>query len=145
MLAKWINERKGAALLMARVALGLVFIAYGWNHVVGMGGFIDAFSQRFHIPFPELLAPLTAWAEFLGGIAVLLGAFTRYAGLALAIVMVVSTFTVKLPAGLERGGSFLGLAGAWDLDLALFALGIALLLLGPGRLSLEMALFKREL
>ena len=36
------------------------------------------------------------WLEFFGGIAVLLGIFTRYAALGFAIAMTVSTLTAKL-------------------------------------------------
>jgi hypothetical protein len=49
--------------------------------------------------------------------------------------MIVSTLTVKLPAGLEKGFDVLGLTNFWDIDLSLFTMGVVLLLMGPGRYS----------
>lgn len=145
MLARLIQDKQDLALLLLRLALGLIFIIYGWRHVVGLEGYTNAFANNFGIPLPEIMAPLAAYAELIGGIAVLLGVLTRYAGAVLAIVMVVSTLTVKLPGGLANGNDFLGLTGFWDLDLSLFVMGLALLLVGPGAYSLERGLFGREL
>lgn len=145
MLARLVRDKQDWALLLMRVALGLIFIVYGWRHVVGLEGFTNAFANQFNIPWPAITAPLAAYVELLGGVAVLLGVLTRYAGAALAIVMVVSTLTVKLPTGLENGNDILGLSGFWDLDLALFTMGIALSLAGPGAYALERGLFGREL
>ena len=145
MLARLIQDKQDLALLIVRVALGMIFIIYGWRHVAGLEGYTNAFANNFGIPLPEIMAPLAAYTELLGGAAVLLGVLTRYAGAALAIVMVVSTLTVKLPQGLANGNDFLGLTGVWDIDLSLFAMGVALLLVGPGAYSLERKLFGREL
>jgi len=133
------------ALLLLRVSFGLIFAIYGWLHVVDVAGFTDAFANRFNIPFASISAPFVAWVEFLGGIAAMLGIFTRYSGLLLAITMVVSTLVVRMPAGLQEGRDFLGLIGHWDFDLILFSVGIALMILGPGKYSVEKFVLKREL
>lgn len=145
MLARLIQDKHDWALLLLRLAMGLIFIIYGWRHVSGLEGYTNAFANQFNIPLPEIMAPLAAYAELLGGVAVLLGILTRYAGAVLAVVMVVSTLTAKLPAGLANGNDFLGLTGFWDLDLTLFVMGVVLLLAGPGSLALERGLFGREL
>ncbi|MBI3659675.1 DoxX family protein [Candidatus Acetothermia bacterium] len=145
MLAKIFQDQRDIALLLIRIAFGLIFCLYGWRHVTGLEGYTATFANRFHIPFPNVLAPLVAWVELLGGAAALFGFFVRYAGILLAVVMVVSTFAVKLPAGLAKGGDILGLTGFWDVDLSLFTMGITLLLMGPGRYALEQFIFKREL
>jgi putative oxidoreductase len=141
--ASFIN--RDVALLVLRLTLGLVFLDYGWHHLLGVSAFTDAFANRFHIPLAELSAPLVAGVELFGGLAAVLGIFTRHAGFLLAITMIVSTLQVKLPAGLAQGRDPLGLIGFWDLDLSLFAIGIALLLMGSGRLSLAWLLFRREI
>lgn len=154
MLANLFKENRDLALLVIRAAFGLIFTMYGWNHVQGLNGYTN-FFKSINIPAAEVVAPLVAWVEFLGGLAALLGIFTRYAGLALAIVMVVSSATVKIPnvfatdpvTGASRAQDILGLTngGGWNLDFCLFAMGVALLFLGPGKIALEMALFKKEL
>jgi putative oxidoreductase len=80
MLAKLIQDRRDLALLLVRIAFGLVFFVFGWRHVSGLEGYTNAFVARFHIPLAGITAPLVAWLELLGGAAALLGVFTRYAG-----------------------------------------------------------------
>ncbi|MBI3460420.1 DoxX family protein [Candidatus Acetothermia bacterium] len=145
MLAKIVQDRRDLALLLIRIAFGVIFFFYGWRHITGLEGYTDAYANRFHIPFPSFFAPLVASLEIVGGAAALLGIFTRYVGLLLAIVMVVSTLTGKLPAGLAQGRDLLGITGFWDIDFSLFTMGVALLLMGPGKFAVEQLIFKREL
>lgn len=138
MLAKIFNESWGWALFIARIVLGVIFIAQGYTKLFGMGidGFAGFLEGKAQIPFPYLFAWVVSLTEFLGGIAVLLGIFTRWAALGLAVVMVVAVFTVTLSNGL---------LGGYDINLALLALALSLLLAGPGVLSLEKALLNREI
>lgn len=154
MLANLFKENRDLALLVIRIAFGLIFTMYGWRHVQGLQAYAGMFTN-LGFPAPDLLAPFVAWIEFLGGLAALVGIFTRYAGLLLAIVMVVSSVTVKIPGVFQvdpttsasRAQDLLGLTngGGWNLDFCLFAMGVALLFLGPGKIALETALFKKEL
>lgn len=154
MLANLLKDNRDLALLVIRIAFGLIFMMFGWRHVQGLQGYIGMYTS-IGIPAPDFMAPFVAWVEFLGGLAALVGIFTRYAGLLLAIVMVVSGATVKIPGtfqvdpvtGASQAQDLLGLtnSGGWNIDLSLFAMGVALLFLGPGKIALEMALFKKEL
>lgn len=144
MLARAIRTRQDAALLLLRVVIGLIFIVYGWRHMADLSGYIAAYDDAFNIPLPGLFAPLVAAIHLFGGFAVVLGVLTRYVGALLAITMVVSTLTVRLPQGLAEGRDVLGLTGFWDLDLALAGIGMALTLVGPGAYALETKLLGRE-
>jgi len=152
MLAKWIQERRDLALFLVRLAFGLIFLLFGGRHVTNLEGYTSTFTNA-GIPAPQVLAPIVAYLEILGGAAAILGIFTRYAGGLLAIVMIVSSTTVKMPAAFSinpqtntvRARDFLGLTNFWDIDLSLFTMGVVLLLMGPGRWALEYALFKREI
>lgn len=144
MFDKKIGTRTDSALLVLRIALGFIFLVYGWLHVTGLEQFISAFDGKFGFPAPVFLATITAWGELLGGIAVLVGVFTRYAGALLAFIMAVAAVFVKLPNGLQEGRDIFGLTGFWDLDLTLFAVGIALLLAGAGKYSVDAWLAKRS-
>jgi len=139
-LAKLFGSSWEWALLVGRVVLGAIFIAQGYNKLFVMGiggeGGLAAMFNMWGIPAPVFFAWLVALVEFFGGIAVLLGLLTRYAALALAVVMVVAIFTVTL----EKG--FLG---GYDINLALIALSLSVLFAGPGKLSLEKVLMQREL
>ena len=141
MLARIFGESFGWALLIARLVLGVIFIAHGGQKLFEMGvGQVAGFFEGVGIPLPAFFAWVVSLTELFGGIAVLIGLFTRYAAVGIAIVMVVAIFTVKLKVGL------IGARGpGYELDLALLALALALVLAGPGKLSLEKILLKREI
>jgi len=119
-----------------RLILGIAFIAHGWSKWQNIDGVIGFFGS---LGIPASFAYIVAFVELVGGIAILLGIFTRYAAALIAIVMAVATILVKSKAGfIAKSG-----CGA-ELDLAFLAIAIVLVILGPGKMSLEKALFKRE-
>lgn len=141
MLERWFGGFSSWAALPLRVVVGIIFAAHGWQK---FGGGLDRFAgflSNLGIPLPEVFAFLVAFFELIGGIGLIVGLFTRYWTIPLAVIMIVAIFTVKLQAGLLGGGGRPG----YELDLALLAGCIALLLTGPGPLSLERALFHKEL
>lgn len=129
------------ATIPLRLGVGIIFAAHGWQKFSnGLEG-VAQFFGGVGIPLPEVSAFIVAFVELVGGIGLVVGFFTRYWALLLSIVMIVATFTVKLPNGL------LGMQGrpGYELDLALLVGCLALLLTGPGPLSLERAILNREL
>lgn len=124
-------------LLILRIALGAVFIAYGLKHVIGVEGFATAFDQKFGFVMPTFLAYLSAWTELLGGIFVLFGLFTRIGAFFISFNMLVAALFVRLPQAFAEGSAYLGLAGTWDKDFVYFTVGIALILANAGAYSLK--------
>lgn len=116
------------ALLVLRLALGLILVLHGYNKLFGDIG-MTAFSGMvgsMGLPAPTFLAWCAALTEFFGGIALILGLATPVFGVLSAVVMLVAFIGVKnsvLPAG--------------DVDLALFAMAIALVMTGAGKYSLD--------
>ena len=143
MLARIFNESWEWALLIARIVLGVIFITQGYTKlfVMGIDGFAGFLENQAQIPLPYFFAWVVSLTEFLGGIAVLLGIFTRWAALGLAVVMVVAVFTVTSKMGLLGPD---GVSG-YQLNLAYLALSLSLLFAGPGRLALEKSLLNREI
>jgi putative oxidoreductase len=109
-----------SALLLIRIGLAAVFIAHGWDKISNMEGTIAFFAS---INLPAFLAYFVAYVEFLGGISMLLGIFTGFTGIILAINMLVAIGLVKVSKG------FLG---GYEFDLMLFLAAIAISLTGPG-------------
>lgn len=113
------------ALLILRIAVGVIFILHGYGKLFGNDPGMTAFTgmvAHMGFPVPSLFAYAAAFAEFFGGIAVLLGIYTDVAAILIAIVMLVALVGVKkfsLPMA--------------DPDLALFAITLALYLMGPGK------------
>ncbi len=126
-------------LLLLRLALAAVCIAQGYVKLFIMGPDMVAAKlfTPIGIPLPLLSAWVVALIEFIGGIALVLGLFTRIAALLIGIVMVVAIFTVTIHA------SFTAPTGA-QINVTILGGILALIFAGPGRLSLTRLLFHRE-
>jgi putative oxidoreductase len=101
-------------------------------------------NQRFFgslgLP-PELVIPI-ALLEVIGGIFLLVGVLTRITSTIFVIEMIGATLVVWLSQDFS-GGPLLKQAAILTSSL-LTAISITLLLTGPGRISIEWDLFKRE-
>ncbi|ANR66379.1 hypothetical protein C627_12235 [Corynebacterium glutamicum ZL-6] len=80
---------KSVALLVARLVLGVILIAHGWEkfNVTGIDN-VSAFFESLNVPAADLAAPVVALLEIIGGVLILLGAFTTVVGIVLALLMV---------------------------------------------------------
>ena len=118
-----------AALLVLRLAAGVIFVLHGYGKLFGAAPGMTAFTGMvagLGFPLPGLFAYAAALSEFVGGIALILGLYTKYATIFLSIVMIVAFAGVKrlkLPMG--------------DVDLALLSMVIALHFAGPGMHTLK--------
>jgi putative oxidoreductase len=114
------------ALLILRVVLGIIMIYHGWSKVTDLGGTIEGMTGM-GVPAPAVAAIFATVAEFVGGLLMLVGAFTDIAGLMFAIDMLGAITFVHAKNGFSvaKGGI------EWPLVLAAAALAIALA--GPGR------------
>ena len=125
-----------AALLLLRVIVGVAFVLHGWVKVQHATSWMPP-EASMHIP--AALQLLAAVAEFGGGLAWVLGFLTPVASVGIGITMGVAVHlhlvVLKDP--------FVNLTGGPSYELALVFLGIAVLFLalGPGRYSLDAALF----
>ena len=123
-------------LLVLRLGLGVVMVAHGSQKAFGAfgGRGMEAFTAGIEsMGIPALFAWLAMLSELAGGLAVILGAFTRIAALMIAVTMTVAIVRVGLPRGFFANSP--GGAGI-EFPLALLTLAVALVLLGPGRLCL---------
>ena len=81
---------------------------------------------------------LVTFVEIIGGVLLIVGLLSRVTALLLTIDLIVAILLVKVNIGLlsPTDGSGVG----YELDLALIAGLLAVLLAGPGRLSVDQAL-----
>ncbi|MFJ2367713.1 DoxX family protein [Microbacterium sp. NPDC087665] len=119
-------------LLVLRVVVGAIFVAHGAQKIFEytLAGTIGSFAGM-GVPLPEIAAPLVAFVELIGGAMLLVGLFTRLAGILLAVDMLVALVLVHLPAGLWVG------EGGYEFVAVLGAVALALAFTGAGRFSVD--------
>ncbi len=119
-------DNKDAAMLFVRIAVGVVFINAGWMKINNIDFVVQGFAS---IGFPAFLAYFVTYAEFIGGIAVLMGIFVRYFGIVLAIIMLVATFKAHWAQGFSLAN------GGYEYTFVLFFLALSLIATGAGKYS----------
>jgi putative oxidoreductase len=124
-------QRLGLGLTILRIVIGIVFIVHGAQKlfVFGIGGVTAGFAQM-HIPLPMVAAPVVAIVEFVGGIALVVGFFTRIAAVLLAIDMAGAILFVH-----GRNGFFMPMG--YEFALSLLGACVALAVAGPGDYSVD--------
>jgi putative oxidoreductase len=120
------------ALLLSRVALGVILLAHGWQKFNEWthGGTAAAFTEM-GIPAPTAAATFAAVVEMFGGAALILGVLTPVVAL-LNIVNMLGAL-VLVHAG---NGVFVGDNG-YELVLALAAGLLVIAVLGAGKFSVD--------
>jgi putative oxidoreductase len=126
-------------LLVTRIALGGVMIAHGIQKAFlqGFAGTQQGFGSM-GAPLPGLTAVLVTLLELVGGVAIVLGLATRVVALLYALTMVGAAVLVHLPNG------FYAADGGWELVGLLAIVSVALVVAGPGRLSLDHLVAQRR-
>lgn len=138
-MAGFIRVLRDIALLIVRVAFGLLLVLRGWQRWMGEGGMqaqIDYLAQ-FHTPQPEIMAWGSVILEILGGIFLIFGMLTPLVALAFTVEFIMIIAWTRWFNGpfLTKGGyEYLGVQAGLSLLLTVF---------GAGRAGLD-NLFKRS-
>ena len=119
------------ALLVLRVVIGVIMIAHGYSKV--FGGFSHVIDMVQHIGFPGWMAYVLAATEFLGGMLMIAGLFTRVVAVAMLIDMSVAIWKIHWHNGLKGPGGV-------EFPLAVAAIAFALIFFGAGSISIDGAL-----
>ena len=124
------------ALLLGRLAVGLLFVSTGWGKVHDIEK-VTHFFVTLGIPAPGLNAVVVSYTELVGGSLLVVGLFARLAALPLIVSMIVAILTAKLA----------DLHGLFDLvgfDEFTYLVVLAMIaLLGPGAASLDRVLCRK--
>ena len=128
-----LDKLRPIALLLLRWGLAIIFIFHGYPKLFTQ---TSAFLQAFpHMGFPSYFVYIAGVVELFGGCLLVIGLFTRLAGLLLAGEMAVALWKVHLAGGIFAVHDY-------EFPLALFVAAFTLMTTGAGTISLDWAIFK---
>lgn len=133
-----LSRLAGLAPLAVRVIVGVIMIAHGAQKLqAGPANFGQGLAGM-GVPLPVLTGYAVTFAELIGGVLLVVGLFSRLAALLLTANLTGAIFLVNIGVGFltPPGAASSGV----ELPLALIAGLLAILLAGPGKLSLDHAL-----
>lgn len=130
---------KDVGLLVLRLGIGFMFILHGWPKLIGGPERWEAIGQNMALVgldfAPVFWGFMAGFAEAVGGFLLMLGLFFRPVCVLLVITMLVATLRHA-----TAGDGFGGYSHALEAAI-LFA---SLLLIGPGKYSLDRKFFPKE-
>jgi putative oxidoreductase len=123
-------------LLAARVLMGWLFVDAGWRKLFAMDAFIASLSTR-RVPYASVMGWIGGAVEFFGGLAILLGAWTRCAAILMIVFVIVATaishryweFTEPAARRMQQG--------QFAKNLAIIGGFLLMLITGAGRFSVD--------
>ncbi len=133
--------------VVIRLALGIVILPHGAQKLLGWFGgpglepTLAFFSETMGLP--PALGVLIIGAEFFGGLALILGAFSRVAAVGIGAIMLGAVFTVHASNGFFM--NWIGTQPGEGFEYHLLALGLATatLIAGSGSLSIDRVIARR--
>lgn len=136
----FITGRGAIGLLVLRLVFGLGLMLHGLPKMAAPLSWLNQMAGD--AAPPAILQALAAFAEFGGGLAIIIGLLTPLAAFGVSCTMLTAITTVSLAAG----HPFVGAPGAPSYESAAGYLAVALLIIitGPSALSLDYLLFGRR-
>ena len=130
-------------LLVLRLVVGLALCFDGWGKVQSMTDWMASMPEPMRNAIPEFARAgwaqaFAAIAEFGGGIALAAGLLTPLAALA-----IVGTLGMAAYTHFAVGHSFTG-SPSFELPLTYTAAAVCILFCGPGKMSLDGMVFKKD-
>lgn len=131
---QFLEKLKPLALLLLRAAVGVIFLYHGYPKLFGHTR--EAVQSFAHMGLPGYFAYISGVIEFFGGCLLIVGLFTRIAGLLLAIEMAVGLWMahhiVAQPMAVHN----------YEFPLMLAVASFALATVGAGLISFDQVLFR---
>ena len=124
------TTKQNISILIARLIIGGLFIGTGWMKISAMAMTIGFFQS---LGIPAFLAYVVGYAEFIGGILLILGLWIEITTAILAIIMIVAIY-------LTRTGGF----PAFSTPLVTLGSLLAICAAGPGKYAFRLEKWSRK-
>lgn len=128
---RYLDRLQPLALLIMRLVVGSIMVVHGYHKV--FGGLHHHAQIVAALGLPSWLGYVSSFTEFLGGLLMLVGFFTRPAALAICINLSVAIWKVHLHNGLIGSADHPG----YEFPLAVAALAFALIFFGAGPIAID--------
>jgi putative oxidoreductase len=122
--------RSDIGLLFLRIAAGAALMVHGFPKIKNPLGWMGPEGP------PSVLQLIAAVSEFVGGLAIVTGFLTPLACVGVAATMAYAVFSHA-----SKGDPWIGKGGSFELAGIYLAAALVFLSAGPGRLSLDRAVF----
>ncbi|OGW48489.1 MAG: hypothetical protein A2078_15730 [Nitrospirae bacterium GWC2_57_9] len=141
MIKKLLHTENDAAALVLRIMLGVVFFPHGMQKLLGwFGGYGFEGTMGFFtgkLGIPAAFAFLAIMAEGFGSLGLIAGLFTRVAALGISVTIAVAAYLMHI-----QNGFFMNWFGnqkgeGYEYHLLAIAIGVALMITGGGRWSVD--------
>ena len=126
---RYLDRLQPLGLLALRLILGVIMIAHGYGKVFH-GGLAQHVHRVASLGLPGWWAYLSAFAEFFGGILVIVGFLTRFFSLAILIDMAVAIWKIHWKNGMFGKGGY-------EFPLTLLTIAFALIFFGAGPIAID--------
>lgn len=134
------------ALLIARLGTGGILLLHGITHWTGANQGVANLTTRYAevgAPYANVGAWTTIVFELVGGVFLIVGALTRFVGVGLVVLSVLSISYFSYYRGPDLVNADGTLNGGYEYDVALGLLGLLFFAFGAGAVSID-RLFKRK-
>lgn len=131
---RYLDRLQPLALLVMRLSLGIIMVVHGYHKV--FGGLHHHAQAVAGLGLPAWLGYVSSFTEFIGGLLLLAGLFTRAAAFAICIDLVVAIWKVHFHNGLIGSPDHAG----YEFALSAAALAFALIFFGGGPIAIDHAL-----
>lgn len=125
---RYLDRFQPIALLLIRLSLGIIMTVHGYHKV--FGGLHHHAQMVAGLGLPAWLGYVSSFTEFLGGLLILAGLFTRAAAFAICINLLVAIWKVHWHNGLTGDHGF-------EFPLAVATLAFALIFFGAGPIAMD--------
>ena len=130
------KKTDSAALLVARLTVGVLFVSTGWGKVNNLAKVTDFFTE-LGIPMPGFNATLASYTELVCGFLLVIGLASRLAAIPLVVTMTVAILTAK-KSELHSIPDLFGFV-----EWTYLAILLVIFALGPGKLALDTLVERR--
>ncbi len=131
-----IPARDGRAIVLVRIAVGLIFFTQGVLKLIDPHMGVLRFT-RIGFPYPDFTAHFVGTFEIACGLLVLFGFVTKIASIPLLIVILTAISTTKIPELFRDGQGFWFMVSDARTDFAMTMSLLFIVAAGPGSWSLD--------